>query len=140
MQNNPLFSRTLHLGNSTFMLDVVNSEEGSRRYLRIREQTLKANGQIESQGILLNEDKVDEFAHAFKKMLMLMGKTDAFNTQSYIEAERMKYPKAYMPWKPEEDAHLEALIMHGKSFKFIAAVLDRKPSAIRSRVRKLKLH
>ena len=139
MQNTDLFSKTLHLGNSTFMLDIVNAEKDSSRYLRIREQTLKANGQSASHSILLNENKVNEFARAFKSMLILMGKTEVFNAQSYIEAERMKYPKAYMPWKPEEDAHLEALVMHGKSFHFIAAALDRKPSAIRARVRKLNL-
>ena len=139
MQNTDLFSKTLHLGNSTFMLDIVNAEKDSSRYLRIREQTLKANGQSANHSILLNENKVNEFARAFKSMLILMGKTEVFNAQSYIEAERMKYPKAYMPWKPEEDAHLEALVMHGKSFHFIAAALDRKPSAIRARVRKLNL-
>lgn len=52
---------------------------------------------------------------------------------------RKKYPKAYTPWKEDEDKWLRRLHDGGSDTKSISTALGRQPSAIRSRVRKLGL-
>lgn len=48
-----------------------------------------------------------------------------------------QYPKAYTPWTPDEDKRLLVLYAQGKTVDEIAAVLQRQPSAVDMRYRKL---
>ena len=52
---------------------------------------------------------------------------------------RVKYPNAYKPWSPEEENLLRDVFGDGKSIEEISRQLQRQPSGIRSRVRKLGL-
>ncbi len=54
-------------------------------------------------------------------------------------AIRQKYPKAYTAWSKDEDADLARRHEAGENTKAIAQALERKPSAIRSRLMKLGL-
>mgnify|MGYP001774260358 CR=1 FL=1 len=54
-----------------------------------------------------------------------------------VEQIRREYPKAYMKWTDEEDKRLKSEYALGKTITELARILQRKPSAIRSRLRKL---
>ncbi len=59
------------------------------------------------------------------------------DTNKRLAAIRRQHPRAYEPWAPEEEARLLALQQRGESIKTIARELQRQPSAIRSRLRRL---
>ncbi|MEM9661343.1 MAG: hypothetical protein AAF937_03435 [Planctomycetota bacterium] len=59
--------------------------------------------------------------------------------QSYIDAMRERHARAYEPWQDAEDRSLKALVRGGIGVGEIASRLQRKPSAIQSRMRKLSL-
>ena len=50
---------------------------------------------------------------------------------------KSRYPKAYEPWTPADDAELIAMHQQGKLIPEMAAQFQRQPSAIRSRLAKL---
>lgn len=52
---------------------------------------------------------------------------------------KKQYPKAYTPWKEDEDKWLRRLVAGGADVKSIAQTLKRQPGAIRSRMKKLGL-
>lgn len=56
-----------------------------------------------------------------------------------VEACRVDYPNAYMPWTQEDDDKLEQLFCEGKTTKELSEIFRRKQGAIRSRVKKLEL-
>jgi hypothetical protein len=49
------------------------------------------------------------------------------------------FPKAWEPWKPEDDRELEALVAVGTSILNMAEAFGRQPGAIRKRIEKLGL-
>jgi superfamily II DNA helicase RecQ len=57
--------------------------------------------------------------------------------QERIEQLRQKHLRAYEPWTEEEDYKLMLMIEENVTTKEIAQVLQRQPSAISSRIRKL---
>jgi hypothetical protein len=54
-----------------------------------------------------------------------------------LAALREECPQAYARWSEEEDERLKAL--HGRPVKELAQLFERRPSAIRSRLKKLGL-
>jgi hypothetical protein len=65
---------------------------------------------------------------------------DAGPTYEQRMAEiRQKYPRAYEKWDEGEDAQLAELYHSGKQPSEIATILQRQPSAIRSRLARLNL-
>lgn len=56
-----------------------------------------------------------------------------------VEACRVDYPNAYIPWTQEDDDKLERLFCEGKTTKELSGIFQRKQGAIRSRVKKLEL-
>jgi hypothetical protein len=56
-----------------------------------------------------------------------------------VDKIRAKFPKAYAKWSPEDDEKLKMLYQSGKSVKELADQFQRKESAIRARLEKLKL-
>mgnify|MGYP001795950111 CR=1 FL=1 len=59
--------------------------------------------------------------------------------RSYVDAMRERHARAYEPWQDAEDQSLKALVRGGIGVGEIASRLQRKPSAIQSRMRKLSL-
>jgi hypothetical protein len=60
--------------------------------------------------------------------------------KGYAVAEiRLEHPRAYEAWSPEDDGRLRHLFQTGSAVKQIASVLQRQPSAVRSRLAKLNL-
>lgn len=56
-----------------------------------------------------------------------------------VKQVRRNYPKAYAKWTEDEDRRLEKRYTQGKIIRELADILQRKPGAIRSRLRKLGL-
>lgn len=56
-----------------------------------------------------------------------------------IEVCRIEHPNAYKPWIREDDDMLVQLFSQGKTLKELSDIFQRKPGAIRSRVKKLQL-
>jgi alkylhydroperoxidase/carboxymuconolactone decarboxylase family protein YurZ len=57
--------------------------------------------------------------------------------QNYVDAVRADHPKAYTPWSCFDD---EFLVRHQrKPIQWLASAMQRQPSAIESRLRKLNL-
>ena len=56
-----------------------------------------------------------------------------------LEAVQEQYPRAYAPWTSDEEEQLRQLVAAGQSVNEISARLQRQPSAIRSRLQKLRL-
>lgn len=52
---------------------------------------------------------------------------------------REKYPRAYAPWKTDEEARLIELYRAGACIARIAEIHERQPGAVRSRLQKLGL-
>jgi len=57
--------------------------------------------------------------------------------QNYVEAVRADHPKAYTPWSFFDDEFL--VRHHRKPIQWLASAMQRQPSAIESRLRKLNL-
>ena len=59
---------------------------------------------------------------------------------SYMERQKQLHAKAYAPWTEEDDALLRDYVYEGCSVEEIASLMERNYGAIRSRIKKLKLH
>lgn len=65
------------------------------------------------------------------------GAHEAENEQAQRERILAEYPRAYEKWYPEEDRWLVAQFHEGREMAELAALLKRRPSAIRARLEKL---
>lgn len=54
-----------------------------------------------------------------------------------IEACRIDYPQAYMPWNEKDDKELIQMVDNGVAIEELSSHFQRKPGAIRSRIKKL---
>ena len=80
-----------------------------------------------------------EYSLKCKKVAILPDKVKS--TKDYHERLseiKLKHPKAYEKWTDEEDKKLRNLMKAKKSVQDISVILERQPSAIRSRIIKLK--
>lgn len=59
-------------------------------------------------------------------------------TNERLASIKQRYPKAYDKWRAEEDALLEQKYKEGTSLENLAAIFQRQPGAITSRLSKLK--
>ena len=58
---------------------------------------------------------------------------------AYMRQVRISHPRAYEPWSSSEEQRLVSLFKSGLSIDDIAAVLERRPSAVRTRLNRLGL-
>ena len=56
---------------------------------------------------------------------------------THIDTARSRYPNAYMPWSPTDDAALVERVRKGETVAALSEHFGRQPSAIRSRISKL---
>lgn len=66
--------------------------------------------------------------------------TKADKSKYSIEAVRVKYENAYMPWSQENDNYLIKLYEEGKSVEELSIIFKRTNDAIKSRLRKYGKH
>ncbi|MDS3861567.1 Holliday junction resolvase-like protein [Thermosynechococcaceae cyanobacterium BACA0444] len=65
--------------------------------------------------------------------------SSSFQRSQQIAKIRQRYPRAYEPWEAQEDFQLGQRFQQGQSIQQLATQFQRQPSAIQSRLRKLKL-
>ncbi|AFY61425.1 Holliday junction resolvase-like protein [Synechococcus sp. PCC 6312] len=63
----------------------------------------------------------------------------SFQRSQQIAKIRQQYARAYEPWEAQEDFQLGQRFQQGQSIQQLATQFQRQPSAIQSRLRKLKL-
>lgn len=84
---------------------------------------------------VVKEDIIDLKKNIWKVKKGLENKSKAYN----VAQIRCKYPKAYAKWSESEDSRLKNEYIQGKTIGELADIFQRKPNAIRSRLRKLGL-
>ncbi|WP_317897953.1 UvrD-helicase domain-containing protein [Aurantibacillus circumpalustris] len=86
------------------------------------------------------DTKTDEMIDSLKSEMPAEDIQSPVNEKSYsVEKIREKYKVAYMPWTPEMDQELVAMISSDRSVKQIVELLERSKGAIYSRIKKLEL-
>jgi hypothetical protein len=91
---------------------------------------------------VLNSDPELSYIDIFdaaREALEILGQAGNLSTTPFAHV-RVKHPRAYKNWEPAEDTRLAQLVQCGRSVEEAAALLQRQPSAIRSRIEKLGLH
>lgn len=84
---------------------------------------------------MIFKEHVQAFRKGFRKTVRLMKRS---KPKTYdVEQLRHTYPRAYAEWTKEEDGKLRGLYARNKTIKELVGIFQRKPSAIRSRPRKL---
>jgi|Deesub1362A_J573_1020465.scaffolds.fasta_scaffold25892_1 DNA-directed RNA polymerase specialized sigma24 family protein len=132
-----IFSESIKAGRRVYFIDVKESHEGVK-YLVISESRSSQEAWEHSR-VMIFQEHIPSFARALKKALETLDITFPEVT-TYSQAKiRRRYPKAYMRWTREEEAILSEGFFQGKSVEELANILERKPGAIRSRLRKLGL-
>lgn len=80
----------------------------------------------------------DKDVKRLKKYLRAYKRLTGVPTYSVFACQQ-EYPNAYTPWTEEDDLTLTQMWCEGATTKELAAHFQRKPSAIRSRIKKLEL-
>ena len=75
----------------------------------------------------------------FDNHSMSLGDAKSEPGSSYIRQIREAHPRAYAPWSVAEEQKLTGLFKAGQSINDMASRLERRPSAIRSRLKRLGL-
>ena len=88
--------------------------------------------------IIITQDTIQEFYDELIETINLLGWQYNLNI-SRMDNIKKQYKKAYEKWTIEEEKILVNKFEHGLSTKEIAAILERQPGAINSRLRKLGL-
>lgn len=109
--------------NKTYFFDIKKSSN-NKFYWNLTESK-KTNEGFERHNILVFEENFKEFKN---KILEL-----------YQESEMFNFSNAYEKWTVEDDEKLEILFCEGKTVKELTEIFQRKPGAIRSRIKKLEL-
>lgn len=132
-----LFSEKIAAGSRTYFFDVKESREGTK-YLVISESRRGGKEDYEHNRIMIFQEHIPVFANGLEKALKFMKKSSKAQTY-YVEEIRQKYPKAYIKWTKDEDSTLKNEYLRGNTVDELASIFQRKPSAIRSRLKKLGL-
>lgn len=135
-ESKELFSVKISAGKRVYFIDIKQSRDGTK-YLVISESKL-ANEKWEHNRIMIFQEHIPTVIGEINKALKFIGvsiKTKAYS----IEEVRRAYPKAYAKWTKEEEDALRDKYLKGMTIEDLAAIFQRRPSAIRSRLRKLGL-
>jgi len=132
-----LFSERVPAGSRTYFFDVKESADGIK-YLVISESRQMGGESYEHNRVMVFQEHLVAFDEGFNEAVKFM--IGEGNSKAYdIEQIRREYPKAYAKWTEEEDARLRNEHFQGRTANELAKSFQRKPSAIRSRLRKLGL-
>lgn len=132
-----VFSRKVTTSRRTYFLDVKQLDDGSR-YLSIKEVKCRGEEDSPPPRIIVAEEDLGQFRNGLDEVLAFLraGKQAAPGKMAEI---RRIHPRAYMPWRAEDDDRLKAGFARGEEIELLATVLQRQPGAIRSRLQKLGL-
>lgn len=132
-----LFSEKVSAGRRTYFFDVKESADGAK-YLVISESRQVGGESYEHNRVMVFQEYLVAFSGGFNEVVEFMsveGKSKVYD----VEQIRREYPKAYTKWTEEEDVRLRNEYIQDRTTNELAEIFQRKPSAIRSRLRKLGL-
>ncbi len=142
-----IHSEKVAAGSRTYVFDVQETVAGDR-YMVISESR-QTDGGFEHQRVMVFDEHMEKFSEAFDQALWVMVRREAHaapapavpaTSQAYqVEEIRHQYPKAYEKWTSAEDEQLKREYQSGLSISALAALFQRQPSAIQSRLKKLGL-
>jgi hypothetical protein len=136
MENKELPSIKIPAGKRTYFLDIKKSREGIK-YLVISESKLDDKGAYQRERVMVFHEHFPALFEGLVKIAPELGvNMDKRNSLTEI---RELHHNAYAPWSSDEDDKLERLFCEGKSTKELAAIFQRQPGAITSRIKKLEL-
>ncbi len=123
-------------GSRTLYVD-VKENAGGGRFVSLRE--LRAGAEDERSRILVDEAFVPALLRALRGVAaFLRDERPRKSAPSATRAERRQaHPRAYEPWTDEEEQQLKEGHARGCGVGELARQLQRKPSAVRSRLHKL---
>jgi hypothetical protein len=130
-----LFSAKVAAGTRTYFVDVQRTATGAK-YLKISETRHTEGKPHEHNRVMVFEEHVCDFIHAVTEAMPFM-RPDA--PPGRLSRLREKHPRAYEKWTKEEDARLRTEFAKGTAKAELAALFQRRPSAITSRLKKLGL-
>ena len=132
-----LSSEKVPAGSRTYFFDVKESADGIK-YLVISESRQVGGESYEHNRVMVFQEHLEAFSEGFNKAVKFV--IGEGNSKTYdLEQIRREYPKAYAKWTEEEDIRLRNEYTQGRTANELAKSFQRKPSAIRSRLRKLGL-
>lgn len=130
-----LYSRRHQAGGRWYFFEVREAVDGSK-YITISE-AIKVNGTWRRNRVMVFDDHLQVFEEGLCAAIQFV-RSPSPSTGTYSIAEvRVRHPRAYLTWPPDEDARLLALHREGAPVAVIAAELQRQPGAVRSRLSKL---
>ncbi len=145
MESELLFAETMRATNRRYDFEVREASSGDR-YLLVRESHQQQDKLVTSGTIMVFADHLQGFRRAMRVALQFMkgnprhSTPRADRTKAYdVGGIRQSFPQAYAKWASADDDRLKALFANGWKIDDLAAEFRRKPSAIRSRLRKLGL-
>lgn len=136
-QKKELFSEKVSAGSRTYFFDVKESAD-KVKYLVISESRRARGESYKHNRVMVFEEHLDPFKKRLNKAIKFM-KRESRPKAYDLEQIRHKYPKAYAKWTEKDNARLANEYTQGKTIKELAKIFQRKPSAIRSRLQKLRL-
>lgn len=129
---NELFPYNLSAGNHSYIFDKKKAIDGSK-YITINEIQKEDKTYLENSKIIIFEEYFSQFLECLKKTITSpLEKHKEYS----IEHIREKYPKAYKKWTKLEDELLMISHNDGLEISELSIMFQRKPGAIRSRLRK----
>ena len=128
-----LFSEKVKSGSRTYFFDVKKTKEDCQ-YLVISESKAKGN-EFEHHRIMIFQENIQEFLNGLNKAIDFLSFQK--KKESHIEEIRLNHPRAYSKWTPLEDEQLQEKYCKGINISELSQYFQRKPGAIRSRIKKL---
>lgn len=110
------------------------------RVLNIQQMKFKG-AEYQTNSIQIEEEHLPAFMNLFRDVVGEMIGQSPNQQKQYngFEEIRKTFPQAYQKWTTEEESELITLFNDGVKTATIAKHLQRKPGAIRSRLKKLEL-
>ena len=133
-----LFTQQVKCGNRMIFIDLKENKRGGN-YLVITQTRLGENENSERNSIVLFQDDLNRFGSSLLNTMIQFNYLDHAVSAEYIDQVRTQHPNAYNKWSEEEDKSLKTMVEEGKDIEEVAGILQRRPGAIRYRLRRLGL-
>ena len=137
----------LGIGDQTYTF-TVQDDDGRGAHVEIGQSFSPANTNLQDGRIVVRIEHgtvfMDQLRQALTAAANPRGSRGMFGQKTSrwtrtLATERQQYPRAYEAWTDDEDEELRGLLEDGLLLRDIATRLQRRPSAVQSRMHKLGL-
>lgn len=131
-----IYSEKISAGSRTYFFDIKEGHDGVKYFVITEARSTK--GGIERGRVMIFEENFEEFFASLLKVGEFLGIS---RNQSAKRSEKIResHPNAYKKWTDGEDEYLRQSFANGIPIEKLADLLQRQPSAIKSRLIKLGL-